>query len=236
MPGFRDFRRQVAVVCDLVRRTFSRERLLSQCFADDALKGHRSVFDGFEANIHNGRFGDIVDAVEALGKIETALRAGWNLKKYNFGKEYVSEPKKQGWRIDLKDVDDAITSADFWAQRGLLALLGNTARRLFAWVSSCDCHGSQEAYCRFLKEAGAPSELWTRSCPMCGRRAPAMATGEFRELLADLWSATDAEMVVLSTGLPRSARQLLLESGAAAREAFATYLDMKCAVYEQFPL
>ena len=40
----------------------------------------------------------------------------------------------------------------------------------------------------------------------------------------------------ISAGLSRSSRQVLLDSGAAAREAFATYVDMQCAVYEQFPL
>ena len=71
---------------------------------------------------------------------------------------------------------------------------------------------------------------------MCGFRAPSMAMGEFRAVILEVWSWLNAEVVVLTTGLSREKRQVFLEGAAAAREAFVTYLDMKCAVYEQFPL
>ena len=236
IPGFKEFKKKVGQVCDLLRRTYSRERLLTQCFGQEPLKSLRANFDGFRANIHHGRFGDIIDAAQELNCREVVLRAGWDVKKYNYGKEVPAKKDDNSWRIGLADVNDAITSDDFWAHIKIMLVIGETAQALFAWVLSCDCHGDNKIYKEFLQRMGAPSELWTKACPMCGRRAPAMAMGEFRELLSEVWSVTDAEVILMTTGLSREQRQRILDACRAAREAFVTYLGMKIAVYEEFPL
>ena len=133
IPGFKEFKKKVGQVCDLLRRTYSRERLLRQCFGQAPLKSLRANFDGFRANIHHGRFGDVIDAVQELNCREVVLRAGWDVKKYNYGKEVPAKKDDNSWRIDLADVNDAITSDDFWAHIKIMLVVGKTAQALFAW-------------------------------------------------------------------------------------------------------
>eukprot|EP00959_Pyramimonas_sp_CCMP1952_P369295 7735054-Pyramimonas_sp.AAC.1 len=78
MSYYNTFVKELKLVCDVVRRTYSRQRLISTCFSEPPAKNHKELYEGFSASVHKGRWGSVAEAVEAVGPLEPSLRQAWD--------------------------------------------------------------------------------------------------------------------------------------------------------------
>ena len=73
---------QMSHVRRMIKRTHSRERLLSRCFDTEVGRQFHPDLKALRGHVQRGRLGTVAMAVLELQKIERPLRFGWDLQKY----------------------------------------------------------------------------------------------------------------------------------------------------------
>ena len=243
MGHWEAFEGQLKLVCNLIRRTFSRQRLMETCFSDPPASLHQHLYSSFSGTVGKGRWGVVWDAAEQLGPLEASLRFAWDGVKFNRGKPLGTHPQpadedKVCARLRICDLDEAIQSAMFWRYRFMVTLLGDVVQHLFAWVQGCCCHACHELFLEEMQEnTPNPTKSELLACPMHGRRAPEMAAGRFRAVLNEIWDIHEARLLVMEpAALTAEQRGVIFQDFCRGRQAFTFYVMLAAGVYEQFPL
>ena len=95
-------------VTALLRRKWSRTRLLSTCFARPTQSTYRWLYSSFFAGVFTGRWGSDMEAVGSILPLEASLKFAWSLQRYQFGSPGEAPPPEDDKSTDLYIVDEAI--------------------------------------------------------------------------------------------------------------------------------
>ena len=205
MPKFDLVIAQMQHVSRLLRRRDSRERLLKTCFSDPTGRVLQASIRKFDAKLNVGRWGSVAECVSQLLEIEPILRWGWDLSKYGQTARYGQDASFEG--VDVRAIDDAVTSPVFWGYVRMLASLTNMVSAALTWCEACPCDGH-------LKFRELPSDIrkqWAK-CPLRGCRGPELAAGEFLNVLRRVSSSSLAHfMTTLPRDVPAADRASLLD-------------------------
>ena len=111
MPRWNEYKDGLQEVCNLLRRPFSRTRLLQTCGGQDAEELQHTL-QSFTSSVYKGRWGSVADATAAVGRAERLLRRVWDVKSYAPGQSYIEvvdddlpEEKK---RLNLQKLDERL--------------------------------------------------------------------------------------------------------------------------------
>ena len=94
LPHLDTFSTDLKAVTDLLRRRWSKYRLLQTCFATPAAVEHEEGVRAFKAQVYKGRWGTLAHAVEALAPLEDALRCFWDRRRFNCGRARAPEDEE----------------------------------------------------------------------------------------------------------------------------------------------
>lgn len=229
---------KLKAVCDLLRRRYSRDRLKNTCFVNEPASLQWPLFEGFSAHVVQGRWGSIAEAVTMLLPLETALRYAWDIERFNYGRstnDLPQPPAEESCRMDLGLLNDAITGEFFWAYTFMVYSLVDTVSHSTHWVMGCPCHSSRAAVGNATARAALPQG---RSCPMAGRRAPEVASGELLSILRETWRvrASALRMESRLVLLPEASLAKLVTDFGLGRQAFMFYVEVKLVAFQQLPL
>eukprot|EP00969_Alexandrium_andersonii_P105159 4640180-Alexandrium_andersonii.AAC.1 len=84
MPGWGDWVAGLKHVCTLLRKPWSKDRLLQTCFAQPPASLHRGLYQHFSGQVYEARWGTVTDAVEQLLPLEPSLRFFWSADAFLF--------------------------------------------------------------------------------------------------------------------------------------------------------
>ncbi len=149
MGNYNHFCKQLRLVCDLLRRTYSHQRLMETCFSDPPASCHKELYSGFSSSVQGGRWGSVAKAVIDIGPLEASLTNAWDAMKFNRGRpipEANGDGVENPFRLDLRTLDNAIRSRYFWAYRAMLELISDMVTHLLHYIGGCKCHRGAEAY------------------------------------------------------------------------------------------
>ena len=202
MRSFDIYLRQLKLVCDVLRRQFSKERLIETCFGQPPACYQTHLVKQFQASVYTGRWGSIASATVDLAELEAVLRFAWDVTKFNRGKPLPPEQREDPddehskYRLNLHELDRAIKSAWFWSYRQMMQIISETVMHLINFSGSCDCHSSDDSYKHFCKNHSAELAADGRTCPMSSLLLPTLATGGFRRRLAQIWHASGTHLML----------------------------------------
>lgn len=238
MENYEQFLTSLRHVCHLVRRPWSRSRLLETCFACPRTLHFRALFLAFDGHVHEGRWGTIVHAVDALGSLEAPLRQAWSVAKFSLKESGPLGREFAGEQVDVQVVDAAVKSQQFWSFRFMVSKLGATIEHLLYWADSCPCHGQASAGGEARGDAASAVEQRTgRKCPMQGRQAPELAAGRLLQIVNEVFETSHADVALNGCrGLGPADLSALLRDFDRARHFLTFTLAMKTACFAQPPL
>ena len=130
-------------VTGLLRRKWSRTRLLSTCFARPPQSTYRWLYSSFFAGVFTGRWGSVMEAVGSILPLEASLKFVWSLQRYQFGSPGEAPPPEDDKSTDLNIVDEAIRSCLFWAYTHSLDVIAETLELISVWAEACPCHSPE---------------------------------------------------------------------------------------------
>lgn len=191
MQHFSDAVGHLKHVAALLGQSESKERLLKTCFSDPIGEALAADIKQFSGHVYEERWGTVSACVLQLVECEKSLRRTWNVERFlncnadgrsgSFGTS--GEPGAKVDSVNVESVDAAICDPFFWSYMRMLAQLAGLQIRLITWAESCPCHWG------LLDVRGAeiPPELrkLADACPMRGRRAADLASGEFVSVLRE---------------------------------------------------
>ena len=191
-------------VCRLLSRKYSRQRLMETCFSAEPHCFFKNQYTDFTANVYEGRWGSVAFCIGQLLLVERSLRSAWSLDKYRFGRPDANQQRDgdSNSHIDLSIVDDALTSDEFWAFCHMFDMVGELTEMFMNFAESCPCHWSGGVF-QGPQRHGAKHRNARRRrqrkhrCPLSGMRASELACGCVRELLRELWTFTNANLLLL---------------------------------------
>ena len=223
----------LATVAELLRKKHTRERLCQRCF-DTSIVGRqlRPMIEAFQGKVHAARWGTIAFATQQMLQIERPLRWGWNLPLFLGASG--NDASEQS--VKARAVDEAVQSDFWWACLKVLDQLHKAIRHMFAWSEACPCHGCPS------RDQGADNhdKAWERvcqACPMRGRRAPEIASGDFvRELRAQLDMSAAEVLLNMPTNLDRRKQALLLSEFEKGRASLIFNIALKVSAVSVPPL
>ena len=111
------------LICRLLSRKYSRQRMQQHCFKDHPAAAVRHVFDAFQADVYEGRWGSVMCALAELLPVETVLRNAWCLATYRHGGVEGERDGPQSLCVDK--ADEGIRSHKFWAYSHMLHYIGD---------------------------------------------------------------------------------------------------------------
>eukprot|EP00974_Lingulodinium_polyedra_P107175 10375813-Lingulodinium_polyedra.AAC.1 len=113
MIGFEQFEHQLTHIARLLKRKYSRDRLMQTCFALPPFSMHRDLYVSFDATVYSARWGSLLNACHQLVPLEDSLRAAWDLAAFNGH----APPRQDGGEHStcVRTADSGIRSDMFWA-------------------------------------------------------------------------------------------------------------------------
>ena len=121
-------------------------------------------------------------------------------------------------------VSEVVHSNMFWAYTDLILHTGNVIKHFTLWFNSCPCHPSSHV---------PPGR--SQTCPMVGRRAPAMANGTWLEGMEHYWQREEVRSIAMTQGLLPNERDLLMNDWIAAKSHVSMSLQLKFAFWSCLP-
>ena len=227
MRTFDDTVKKMSHLSKLLARKDPKQRLLQTCFSDRIGCHLQKDIKSFRAKLNPSRWGSIAGCVLELLNLERPLRYGWDKDKYGNARQ--GEAHDGG--VDVGIVDEAICSADFWANLRMLESFAKVIQGCLAWIESCPCHHELPE-----KEFSSNIKATWKKCPLRGCRAPEVAHGEFQILLRRLGAACASELLTL---LPRdiaaASRALLLQDFERGRAHLMFIVSLRLDHWRQQP-
>ena len=232
---------QLTHVCRLLKRRWSRQRLLETCFAHEPRLHFRNWFHSFKADVYEGRWGSIVQAVGQLLPLMRALRNGWSLRRFGHGKAAGEmHEANTDKKVKLEIVDEAIRSDLFWGYLIMVDTFLELFEKLVAWAEGCPCHWVDtpfEGVARWIRRARRTARSSPRSCPLAGCHAWELAAGFLTQFVDQLLGIANASLLLIPEVLEISptARGTVIEEFARARRHVVFILQVKTGHWRQLP-
>ena len=232
-----EFCEMLSATCDLLRRRWSRQRMLETCFASEEGKKLHGLFKHFGAKVHSGRWGTMAEGVASLEPLESSLRLHWSLEMHNF-REAGGAGNERDIGVYVAKADEGMTSAFFWSYRGMWPILVSVIVHGMHWCESCPCHHTQiKAETFFLRRQAKVLDLGSEQCPLMGCRAPEIACGEVLQFCEMLFADGATEVLLkLCPPLSEEEKQLLVSEYEAGRRHLMFYVTVKLGPWQQLPL
>jgi hypothetical protein len=188
VQAFPQIRRQIDALSLLLKRSFTRQRLIATCFQPCiALSSWIPLLNSFRAALIDWRWGVLTTVVRDILDLEVALRSGWDVRKVNLQDQHLLANAQQNSNAqhderrgaDPQVVDGAIRSKFFWQYLHMLELVSTFMQQLSAWHEGRPCHGPFGLDVDGFDVAGYRNLGSRRSggvkaalCALQGRRAP----------------------------------------------------------------
>ena len=253
LSHFTTFSDELKSVCDLLRRRWSKDRLLQTCFCSPEAAEHTDAIQSFSGQVYSKRWGTLAHAVEALLPLERALRCFWDARTFNFGQPVGPDEEqpadaadaaaaRHAGRVRVMAADRAIRNPLFWAYLRVIQNVTTALKKICYWAEHCPCarHQSQPDG---VEVGPLPPELpglyqrtGHKRCPLNGLRAPEMATGEFLRVFGRFAAQSNSDLVTRVVGLPQHEKDLVLQDFAAARRFLSCTFQIKLSCWQQSPL
>ena len=244
MKGWKSFICKLTVICNFVRRPWSKQRLQDTCFSDEPACHHWPLYEGFSAHVHPERWGTVCHAAVEILTLELSLRASWTLARFMRAKDDVAaramcrkhkeDSKNVDWRTDPIAVDAIITSDEFWGYTFMVSLIATVINRMFFYLMSCACHSSKADFLAFAQAHKDEYDFnkmvdRRRSCVLTGHMLPELVAGDLDELLGLLWSTcfSALRMDARIANLVEESRTFVLVDFSLGRQAFVFYVRVK---------
>ena len=223
-------------LCKLLHPPF-RGRLLSTCIQSAEAA---ELIQAFSGTPYEQRWGTVVHATHSVLRLKTILQQNWNLQQYTFGKSLSKDAgeEEEEMRLRVQLADSAIRSQEFWLYTHMVDLLGDMLARLELLAESCCCHvpsAQVTALARGHTSCQDMELFRCEGCPLRGRRAPELATGDFHVALHTL--AEQSYQALLALGWQATQIELtrVLEDFVKARGFLTASLELKLGPWLQLP-
>ena len=215
-------------VARLLRNRGTCDRLCERCFGSTLGQQFHSRLRSFTGAVHRARWGTIAHCTRQVLDLESILRWGWSMERYSEGRVVANADEDDPHHVNVGVVNDALTCSTWWASLRVLDELHATLRFAFAWAEGCHCHN-----------VGRPTSRGKRlaaSCPVRGRRAAEVATGDLLQELNARLATSSAELMVTLQHVPAEDVSLLLAEFEAARGGLLFNLALKLQPVMEPPL
>ena len=194
MASYADVVVKLKKVAQLIGSKESKDRLMQTCFNTPVGRALAGQFKSFSSFVYEERWGTVSACVLKMVPLESAVRHGWSLTQYMAGFSdhrpiVLDNDGPHNARLDI--VEEAISSAYFWAYLRMLEKGSSLIMKLLSWAEGCSCHWD-------LHRDDAPdwlSKVW-ETCPLRGRRCADIAAGEFLKLVHSLADETAAGLLL----------------------------------------
>ena len=120
---------QLTHVSRLLKRKWSKQRLIATCFRDPPASAFAERVRQFDKSVYVGRWASIILAIAALIPLEDALRSAWSLAAFTMGGRVREEDLGRDGACKLDICDEAINSELFWSY---LKMVGTVADQTVA--------------------------------------------------------------------------------------------------------
>ena len=240
-------------IANVLRKKENKHRLKATCFSEDAAKDelYKQHLAKFKSQCHLERWGTVVDTVMAMTMpVQAALRFGWNVSKYLKGndehpvlkaEEENAEDNEHATRLDL--VDATIHSDFWWAYFGMLRRICSVLRKAIRWSEACPCHesllygeGYQNEDSDDDEEIPAHIKEGANTCPLRGRRAPELATGDLLEFVNKIHTQVAVNVLMdMPATLDDEERKIIMQDYSRAKIHITSVLSLKMAHWRESP-
>lgn len=244
------FLEELTHVTRLLGRKWSRQRLVSTCFAQPPQAAFAGQLLSFSGGVYQGRWGSIVEAVSSLVPLERPLRFAWSKKAYLFGGAEAALPAAERERpggVRVATVDSAINSPLFWGYLRCIDTCAEVLEVFCKWAEGCPCHspppalrgvrrhepgGGEMAGERHMRRAGK------KACCMSTCRAPEMAAGAVQRLLAETFRQGHGMLLLDPSvaGLTPAQKLVVMTDYSLARQYLSFFLQHKLSQWMHPPM
>ena len=175
-----------------------RERFIHRCVRASQYSHLEPLFGKNLIQYHDKRWFSIVSFLRQLEPLLAPLALTWSEGKYLAGHSGADGEDKIG-KFSVAAVTASIQDGWLHSYVAMILMLDAMPEKLARWSEGCDCH--QELRCAepALKRSRLQAEDGS-SCPMMGRRAPALASGKHLEFMDELLGLAPAELWRASGG------------------------------------
>ena len=206
--------------------------------ASGPLAADKDVFDTFNHEVYEARWGSVFGALASLLPLERLLRAAWDVEAFR-GRSG-DEEKREGKSMDLATVDLGIQSDFFWAYAHMLDAIGELLSEVTTWGEGCPCHKRApeiRGVSRHVRGNQLADEIGQRVCPLRTCMAPACAAGELKDLLRTLLGRCNACLLVVPamSVLSEQVKRDVLNDFARARAHLTFVWNVKFSHWQQLP-
>ena len=159
----------------------------------------------------------------------------------NISRDQPSESSKREFFDDrdgatMSACGSAVKDPFFWGAMHMLSNFAEVLDHMQAWMLGCPCH-SQHVRKEVQEWSGRSGSDVVEQCPMRGRRAADLATGQHRVVFNEIArEQEDMLFMVHLSALPEDDRRDLLLDFAAGRARLITELELRLSVWEALPL
>ena len=234
MKGYKDNIFLAQQVCRLLRKRDTKPKLLQRCFAHGQGPQLAQDIRNFDGWIHTGRWGTVVFSVPELLKVKHAMVSCWDEQLFVQGFADESEARKRATVQLAEDVSKAVGSPVWWGWLSMLEVLSSILRQHIAWAESCPCH--YHVLRSHSEELSPKLKAQFLRCPMRGKRGAELSSGEFLELLGNLWQMSAVQVLrVLPADLDAGQRRGLIQEFDRARAHLGFYFALKLTHLQQMP-
>ena len=221
-------------VCRLLRKRDTKPKLLQRCFAHGQGPQLAQDIQNFQGWIHTGRWGTVVFSVPELLKVKHAMVTCWGELLFVQGFADESEARKRATVQLAEDVSKAVDNPVWWGWLSMLEVLSSIIREHIVWAESCPCH--YHVLRSHSEELSPKLKAQFLRCPMRGKRGAELSSGEFLELLGNLWQISTVQVLrVLPANLDPGQRRGLVQEFDRARTHLGFYFALKLTHLQQMP-
>lgn len=170
-------------VSRLLARKWSRQRFIATCVLNTAFESMADQLKTFSVVVYEGRWGAVLQCLDALAPIKKLLCATWNTSRYRFGVPGAEHDRSDqaDFAVSIDTVGQAIADNAFWGFAAMVRKVAAVLARLSSWAESCPCHsGTQQLQhlTEYRRSAMFERILGVSRCPLNGCRAPELAAGQ----------------------------------------------------------
>ncbi len=237
-------------VCRLLKRPFSKQRLLTTCFHSPPHVFFAGRIASFDSDVYEGRWNSVLHASADLLELANILVPAWSKDAYllhqdpgranRHDDEDANDSRGRG--VQIKRVDNAIRSPWFWCCTLVSDFLGEILIHLTCWVESCPCHGAKLQCFGSSRLAGNERKRILhggRRCPLFSMRAAEASAGDLLKFADRLFQMSTAVLrvhpLLAHPGISERERGHILQAFARGKRYILFALQVKISFFQQLP-
>lgn len=203
--------------------SFLNEACMRQRFVATCLTGTGIVFTHLflhgTLSLAEWRWGSLMECVGKITAVMLPLRVFWKSSSMVYQEQAGQEKETPAMRVsvaaaqfNIETIAAVISSSKFWAYSHMMLMLGQIVSELQGFFLACKCHPNEDHDSKELaRNVGVRRRVPRKIvCPMMGRLAPEMATGEWKIRLNELLAISTANVLPHTAELTEEERGLVL--------------------------